>query len=199
MVLPERVFDFKDVEEGKVVEHAFRVLNKGDQPLQITNVNPGWGCAVASFDRFIPPGGEGKITLKFNTRAYEGKVRKAARVYTNDPKNPHETLVFDAVVKTPIVLSDRMVLLQGTTQETITKSVDIKGELNKPLKLEPVDYTLDKKVKFNIEEITQGKQYRVTFTSIPNVGNYYQGTLKLRTSYPEKPELVIFVRGRFLN
>ena len=41
MVLPERSFDFKDVEEGKVVEHGFKVLNKGNQPLEIRNVNPG--------------------------------------------------------------------------------------------------------------------------------------------------------------
>jgi hypothetical protein len=41
MVLPERSFDFRDVEEGKVVEHTFKVLNKGNQPLEITNVNPG--------------------------------------------------------------------------------------------------------------------------------------------------------------
>jgi len=41
MVLPERSFDFRDVEEGKTVEHAFKVLNKGNQPLEITNVNPG--------------------------------------------------------------------------------------------------------------------------------------------------------------
>jgi hypothetical protein len=154
---------------------------------------------VASYDRSIPPGGEGKITLKLNTTGYEGKVRKAARVYTNDPKTPQEILVIDALVKTPIMVSDKMVFLQGTTQETITRSIDIKGELGKPLKLEPVDYTLDKKVKFNIEEVTKGKHYRVTFTSIPNVGIYYQGLLKLRTSYPEKPELVIHVRGKFLN
>ena len=154
---------------------------------------------MASYDRSIPPGGEGKITLKLNTRGYEGKVRKAARVYTNDPKTPQEILVIDALVKTPIMVSDKVVFLQGTTQETITKSIDIKGEINKPLKLEPVDYTLDKKVKFNIEEVTKGKHYRITFTSIPNVGNYYQGLLKLRTGYPEKPELVIHVRGKFLN
>ena len=41
MVLPEKSFDFSEVEEGKVVEHAFRVLNNGQQPLQIKNVNPG--------------------------------------------------------------------------------------------------------------------------------------------------------------
>ena len=154
---------------------------------------------MASYDRSILPGGEGKITLRINTAGFEGRIRKAARVYTNDPKFPRETLVLDALVKTPITLSQRFVFFQGTTQETITRSIDIKGELSKPLKLEPVDYTLDKKVKFNIEEVTKGKHYRVTFTSIPNVGNYYQGLLKLRTSYPEKPELVIHVRGKFLN
>jgi hypothetical protein len=154
---------------------------------------------VASYDRSILPGGEGKITLRINTAGFEGRIRKAARVYTNDPKFPRETLVLDALVKTPIMLSQRFVFFQGTTQEIITRSIDIKGELDKPLKLEPVDYTLDKKVKFNIEEVTKGKHFRVTFTSIPNVGNYYQGLLKLRTSYPEKPELVIHVRGKFLN
>jgi len=34
-------FDFKEVEEGKVVTHAFKVLNKGDQTLEIKRVNPG--------------------------------------------------------------------------------------------------------------------------------------------------------------
>ena len=154
---------------------------------------------MAYYDRSIPPGGEGNITLRVNTRGYDGKIRKTARLYTNDPKFPQDYLVIEALVKTPIAMSERMVFLQGTTQETITKTVDIKGDLNKPLSLEPLDYTLDKKVKFSIEEITRGKHYRVTFTSIPNVGNYYQGLLKLKTSYPEKPELVIHVRGRFLN
>jgi len=41
MVLPERSFDFREVEEGKVVEHTFKVLNKGDQVLEIKKVNPG--------------------------------------------------------------------------------------------------------------------------------------------------------------
>ena len=154
---------------------------------------------MAYFDRSIPPGGEGKVTLTVNTRGFDGKFRKAARLYTNDPRTPQDTLVMEALVKTPIVLSGRMVLLQGTTQEVITRTVDIKGELNKPLKLEPVDYTLDKKVKFNIEEVAKEKHYRVTFTSIPNVGNYYQGILRLKTSYTEKPELVIHVRGKFFN
>ncbi len=41
LVLPERSFDFKEVEEGRTVEHSFKVLNKGDEVLEIRKVNPG--------------------------------------------------------------------------------------------------------------------------------------------------------------
>jgi len=41
LVLEEREFDFGEVKEGKVVEHTFRLFNKGDQPLKIVRVKPG--------------------------------------------------------------------------------------------------------------------------------------------------------------
>lgn len=154
---------------------------------------------MAHFDRAIPPGGEGKITLKLNTRGYEGKVRKAARVYTNDPTKQTDTITIEAFVKTAIVVSPRSVFLQGKMTEMVTKSVDIKGDPAKALKIEPVDFSLNHRVKYSIEEISQGKHYRISFTNIPNASNHYQGTLRLKTNYPEKPELLIFVRGRFIN
>ena len=41
MVVDERVHDLGKVQEGQVIEHTFRVLNKGDQPLLISRVKPG--------------------------------------------------------------------------------------------------------------------------------------------------------------
>ncbi|RLB31632.1 MAG: hypothetical protein DRH20_15565 [Deltaproteobacteria bacterium] len=41
MVLKETTFDFKEVDEGEIIEHSFVVLNQGDQPLQISRVKPG--------------------------------------------------------------------------------------------------------------------------------------------------------------
>ena len=41
MVIEEKSFDFKEVEQGRVIEHDFTVLNKGDQPLEIRKVKPG--------------------------------------------------------------------------------------------------------------------------------------------------------------
>lgn len=41
MVLKERVFDFKAVKEGDVIEHTFIVLNQGEETLEIKKVKPG--------------------------------------------------------------------------------------------------------------------------------------------------------------
>ncbi|HBF42431.1 MAG TPA: hypothetical protein DDW42_02150 [Desulfobacteraceae bacterium] len=40
MVLKDEVFDFNEVKEGTIVEHSFKILNVGDQPLEI-KVRPG--------------------------------------------------------------------------------------------------------------------------------------------------------------
>ncbi len=34
-------FDFKEVQEGTVLEHTFKILNKGDETLKIISVRPG--------------------------------------------------------------------------------------------------------------------------------------------------------------
>jgi hypothetical protein len=153
---------------------------------------------VAHFDRAIPPGGEGKITLRLNTKGYEGKVRKGARVYTNEPGNRPGTLSVEVFVKTPILVSPRSVFIQGKATETLTRFVDITGDPAKPLKIEPLDFNLGHRLKYSIEEISPGKHYRINFTSIPNVADQYRGRLLLKTNYPEKPQLAIFVRGRLI-
>ena len=40
---------------------------------------------MPSFDRAIPPGGEGKIILQVNTAGFQGAIDKSARVSSNDP------------------------------------------------------------------------------------------------------------------
>lgn len=40
MVIKERSYDFKELKEGATVQHAFRVLNRGDRPLAIKGVKP---------------------------------------------------------------------------------------------------------------------------------------------------------------
>lgn len=41
MILEEKVFDAKDVIEGNIIAHAFKVINTGDSPLEISKVSTG--------------------------------------------------------------------------------------------------------------------------------------------------------------
>jgi hypothetical protein len=41
MLITEASHDFKEVDEGSVLEHSFKVMNRGSQVLEITRVNPG--------------------------------------------------------------------------------------------------------------------------------------------------------------
>ncbi len=154
---------------------------------------------MAHFDRTIPPGGEGRITLKVDTSGYEGNLRKTAKVYTNDLSNQGETVTVSAFVKVPIALSSKLIYLHGKAAEAVGRTVEIKGELDKPLKIEPVEFNLTNKLTYKIDEVKAGKVYQVHFMTIPNTGDSFQGILKFKTNYPEKPEIAIYIRGRFSN
>ena len=154
---------------------------------------------MAYFDRAVPPGGEGKITLRLNTKGYEGRLRRGARVFTNDPVNRTETLTVQVFVRTPILVSPRSVFIQGKVTDAITRSVDITGDPDKPLEIEPVDFNLNHRLTYHIEEVSPGKHYRIDFTTIPSNADHYRGRLLLRTNYPERPELAIFIRGRLIH
>lgn len=41
LVVDQTEHDFGEVKEGDAIEHTFRLLNKGDQPLMIEKVQPG--------------------------------------------------------------------------------------------------------------------------------------------------------------
>jgi len=132
MELKEKYFDAKHVKEGQIIEHTFTVFNRGDRPLEIKKVQPGWGCAVARFDRTIPPGGEGKITLRIKTRGYQGVISKSAKVYTNDPRKKIKLLTIKAFIKVPIYLSHRYVYLTGIADRKITKTIMVKANEKNP-------------------------------------------------------------------
>ncbi len=151
---------------------------------------------MAHFDTAIPPGGEGKIRLQFDTRTYQGSVYKSARVYHNDPDKETLILKMTANVKVPIYLSSRYVSLFGEEGQSVTRVIDIKAELDKPLKLDPMEFNLVEKVSYTIEEIEKGRKYRIMFKSIPGPPQTYGGFLKLKTNYPEKPEITVRIRGQ---
>ena len=142
------------------------------------------------FDRAIPPGGEGKITLQVKTTGYQGKITRGAKVYSNDPRSQIETISIGVFVRVSIRVSPRSVNFRGEAGQIFTKTVHIRSGLKKPLSLEPANFDLDKKVQYRIEPIQEGKNFRVVFTNIPGSAGTYRGFLKLKTNYTDPGTLL---------
>ena len=154
---------------------------------------------MAEFDKVIPPGGKGKIRLQVKTEGYEGNITKTARVYTNAPAKSVVTLKLKAYIKVSIFVSPRYVALFGREGESITRVVEIKAGLSKPLTLSPIQFNLGEKLTYRLVETEKGKRFQIHFESIPGPAETYSGYLKLKTNYAEKPELTIRIRGGFVK
>jgi hypothetical protein len=154
---------------------------------------------VASFNHTIPPGGEGKITIKVHTKGYEGKIYKSVLVNTNDRVQNSVHIGIKAFVKVPVSVSPRYVSFYGKAGQIITKVIEIKAELNNPLTLSQDQFDLEGKVKYTLEEIEKGRRFKIHLTSIPGPQPTFRGALRLKTNYPEKPIITITITDRFVK
>ena len=197
MVLNEQLLDFKDVIEGRDIAHSFEVFNEGDEPLKIEQVKPDCSCSVVNFDQSIPPQGRGKIAVKVDTKGFEGKQRWGIKVLTNDPKWKEAVLDIRANIKPILTLSAKSVQFTGRNDVSITKEIEIGAGIDRTLVITPQLFTLPGKVTWSMQEIQKGKKFSIRLKSIAGSSEDYRGFLTLKTNFPEKPELTIWIIGRF--
>jgi hypothetical protein len=150
---------------------------------------------VARFDRTIPPGGEGKITLEVRTKGFQGKMHKTALVFSNDPKHPQVTIGLQGEIWVPIHVAPRYVRLRGMQDEVVETVVRVEAKKKEPLiaKLESV--SIPDRVEVRLQEIEKGRSYQLKVKNKVKGEASYRGNLKLTTNYPEKSEIVIQISG----
>jgi hypothetical protein len=97
-VIPETK-DAGTVAKGQVIETTFLVKNNGGSDLIISDARPGCGCTVASFDKLIKPGAEGKVMTSVDTKSFSGPISKSVLLVSNDPERAQINLFIKATVK----------------------------------------------------------------------------------------------------
>ena len=76
--------DFGNVEEGQVLEYAFKFLNSSDFPLIFSETKTSCGCTVADWSsKEIAPGKKGEIKVKFYTKGRTGVQIKTISLQAN--------------------------------------------------------------------------------------------------------------------
>jgi hypothetical protein len=150
---------------------------------------------VARFDRTIPPGGEGKITMQLRTKGYQGNIRKSARVFTNDPKSAQITITMHGEVWAPIQVKPRYVHLKGVLGEAIEQVVDLRGEKKEPLIVKLGSVSIPNKVSVELSETEKERTYQLKVKNKVEKEGAYRGNINLTTNYPETPKIVIQIAG----
>ncbi|RLB06010.1 MAG: hypothetical protein DRG83_01355 [Deltaproteobacteria bacterium] len=152
---------------------------------------------MVNYDRTIPPGGEGKITLKVNTRNRRGKLTKRALVLTNDPTNKAVKISVSGTVKALISVEPRSyVFLTGLPDEDIIEEVRIVADQVPKFTIKEITDNLKGKVEYKLTTVEKGKEYILTITNkYKKVGNYY-GEINILTDNPKKPKIRIRISGR---
>ena len=86
---PQATHDFGKVKKGRIVSYIFKFINKGKTVLKIKDIKTSCGCTAAVISsNEIPPGGEGKIKVEFDSTSQFGKTRRSIRIISNDPIHP---------------------------------------------------------------------------------------------------------------
>jgi hypothetical protein len=149
---------------------------------------------VADFDRTIPPGGEGKITLRLNLKGYQGNVKKTATVFSNDLQQSRVTLTLQGTVKSLVeVRPSNTITFRGTASQLQEQIVTLEGA-SQPFHITKVENNLEGKISYQMETVEEGKQYKLKISNQMKQGNY-AGYIKCSTDLPQKPLVVVRVLG----
>ena len=151
---------------------------------------------MTRYDRVIPPGGTGQITLGIDTSKEIDEFQKKAIVWSNDPQRKSVALYLRGEVKPHISLVPGGYLsLQGVKGQVPGEKLEIINNHKQPFKITGVVNELPDNITWRLKEIKPGYSYTLALEDISQKAGEFSGHLILRTDQPQKPELVIIVNG----
>ncbi len=154
---------------------------------------------VASFDKAIPPGQEGEITLKIGTRNRKGKFRKSSTVYSNDPLNPKTKIFIECFVKQyESVKPNSRINVLGYEGEKIKKKLIITSleEQSFAINKKEITSDIEDKIKYKLKTVEDGKSYSLEIENRSDEEGMFRGEITLKTNSLKKPLVVIHVYYR---
>jgi hypothetical protein len=102
-------------------------------------------------------------------------------------------------VKPLITVTPAQAVIHFRDNEIITREVEIKTDLPRPLTLTPIQFSLGGTLTYKIDEIEKGKRFKISFRNVPGQTGNFRGFLKLQTNYPEKPEVAVFISVQYVG
>ncbi len=195
-VLTVTAHDFGTVTEDQALSYTFVVKNTGGEPLIIEDVDPDCACTVPRYDRTIPPGGQGEITLTIKPFSVLRQFKKETRVRTNDPENSLLVLTMTGVGQPFIEIQpSHVVRLRGACGQELTGQVRFISHLKGPWKITDFRTTIPDKIDINLKTEVPDRIYVLEVRNKTREAGPYAGLIELSTTAPERPRLIVRVFG----
>jgi hypothetical protein len=151
---------------------------------------------VARYDRVIPPGGTGNITVEIDSGRVRGDFRKKAIVWSNDLQRMSVALYLEGEVIPHISLDPGGYLsLRGAKGKVPGEHLDMINNHKNPMKIIGINSELRDHIIWQLEEIKPGYVYRLVVEDVSKKVGDYTGHVYVRTDNSLKPELVIIING----
>ena len=154
---------------------------------------------MVSFDKTIPPGGVGKITLQVDTSDFQGKITKNAQVFTN-AANLQKTRIYLSIDVRPYIVVEPSprVILSGIVGEDLRRVLRIHSGDGHPLEFTSVDSNLGEGLEHKLSPIGDSHRYELEVVTRSSRRKITSGYMRLKTNHPRKKELklLIYVRIR---
>lgn len=192
----ETTFDFGKIFEDRALTHTFMVKNTGSAPLKVEDVDPDCACTVASYDKTIPPGQEGAITLTIKPFSVLHQFKKETKIRLNDPERPMVQLVMTGVALPFIeILPSHIVRLRGAPGEEVKGQVTFISHLPTPWKITEYRTSIPDKIELTLKPEVPGKEYVLVVRNKSREAGPYAGLVELFTTSKERPRLIVRVFG----
>ncbi|WDP89071.1 MAG: DUF1573 domain-containing protein [Desulfobacter sp.] len=181
--------------------HEFIVRNQGNSELSILRVIPSCSCVSHSFDRTIPPGGEGGIKIGIETGGYGGQhLHRSILVKTNDPNNKKIYLTVTGKVTQSVTIKPAVVSLSGNPGQSLEALVTISPAKDFNIKILEMTQKIHTRIKAELAAPEQGnRDWHVKIRTYSDKADDFYDILTLKTDNPLKPELKVRVYAIYLD
>lgn len=146
----------------------------------------------------IPPGQEGRITVKVAKGGYGGqKIKEDVRIYTNDPHQPGLFLTMTGFVEKFAEIRPERVRLFGPSGRPLAVQVEIIPRKEYPFKIQGIEAKEGKFIKYELAETCKQGRDRCTIrieNTKTDKGRYLDAVY-VKTDSPLRPLIPIYVTG----
>lgn len=183
--------EFGTRRSSETVRANFMIANRGDEPLEITEIRASCGCTTAKLEtRTIDPGDSVPLIVNFSLRGRSGPQHKTVKIHSNDPDARVSRLALKATVEeAPSWTPSSVNFGRVDADETLSRNVALSGFRKRPeIRGVQVD---SEAFDARWESDSSSGGHLVVRTRPPLSPGSHRAKIKVQTDHPDYPRMTL--------